>query len=98
MYFEEAIPLLRLGSAVARKGWNGKGMFIYYVDAGNYPARSGVAKGVWGDELVPYGPYIAMKTADGTVVPWLASQTDLLAGDWAFTPPSELSKEGPTNG
>ena len=28
------------------------------------------------------GGYIAMKTAQGNVVPWLASQTDVLAGDW----------------
>lgn len=27
-------------------------------------------------------PYIYMKTADGGLVPWLCSQTDLLAEDW----------------
>ena len=32
--------------------------------------------------LVEYGAYIAMKTAQGNVVPWLASQTDMLAEDW----------------
>jgi hypothetical protein len=31
---------------------------------------------------VPYQAYIAMKTVQGTVVPWLASQTDMLAEDW----------------
>ena len=31
---------------------------------------------------VAYGGYIAMKTAQGNVVPWLASQTDVLAEDW----------------
>lgn len=31
---------------------------------------------------VPYNAYIAMKTANDTVVPWLASQTDILAEDW----------------
>ena len=29
-----------------------------------------------------YRAYIAMKTAQGNVVPWLASQTDMLAEDW----------------
>jgi hypothetical protein len=28
-----------------------------------------------------------MKTADGQVVPWLCSQTDLLASDWCDSPP-----------
>ena len=32
--------------------------------------------------MVEYGAYVAMKTAQGNVVPWLASQTDLLAEDW----------------
>ena len=34
------------------------------------------------DGLVEYGAYIAMKTTQGNVVPWLASQTDMLAEDW----------------
>ena len=33
-------------------------------------------------ERYPLLPFIAMKTADGNVVPWLASQTDVLALDW----------------
>jgi hypothetical protein len=73
-------------------------MFLYLVDAGNYPARSGVAKGVWGEEaLVPYTPYIAIKSVNGTVTPWVASQTDLLADDWDALLLSELSG-GVTNG
>jgi hypothetical protein len=71
--------------AVSRAGWNGKGMFLYYVDAGRYPAKSSVARAHWGNAgVVPYLPYIAMKTADGSVVPWLASQTDVLADDWSI--------------
>lgn len=31
-----------------------------------------------------YGAYIAMKTAQNNVVPWLASQTDVLATDWCL--------------
>ena len=27
-------------------------------------------------------PWVGMKTADGGFVPWLASQTDVLAEDW----------------
>jgi hypothetical protein len=73
---------LRGGHRVARSGWNSKGMFIYLVPAGNYFPTTSVAKAYFGGQLVPYKPYIAMKTVDGDVVPWLASQTDLLAEDY----------------
>lgn len=81
--FGGALEALKKGHMLARKGWNGKGMFLYLVGPGNYPAATKVAKKYWGENaLVPYQSYIAMKTADGTVVPWLASQTDMLATDW----------------
>jgi hypothetical protein len=83
MKFGDAIDALENGKRVARAGWNGKGMFLYYVPEGAYPARTEVAKKEWGENaLVPYQAYIAMKTVQGTVVPWLASQTDMLAKDW----------------
>jgi hypothetical protein len=79
--FGHALMVLQDGKKVARSGWNGKGMFLYHVPANSYPAQTEAAKGVFGD-TVPYGAYIAMKTAQGNVVPWLASQTDVLANDW----------------
>jgi len=79
----KAITEMRNGMKVCREGWNGKGMFLYFVPPGEYPARTIAAKAEWGENgLVPYQAYIAMKTVQGTVVPWLASQTDLLALDW----------------
>lgn len=79
--FGQAIYALKDGLKVCRSGWNGKGMFLYYVPANNYPAVTEIAKETFGD-TVPYGAYIAMKTAQNNVVPWLASQTDVLAEDW----------------
>lgn len=88
MNFSDALTLLKSGEPIARAGWNGKGMFLYLVPAANYPAQTGVAKKYWGkDALVPYGAYIAMKTAQNNVVPWLASQTDVLADDWVLVQP-----------
>ena len=81
MTFDNILIDLKLGKKVVRKGWNGKGMYIYYVPAQSYPAVTEVAKEEFGD-MVPYGAYIAMKTAQGNVIPWLASQTDILARDW----------------
>lgn len=83
--FGHAVEALKDGKKVARAGWNGKGMFLYFVPANSYPASGntlGTMKGVFPDDMVPYGAYIAMKTAQDNVVPWLASQTDVLANDW----------------
>lgn len=79
--FSTALNLLKEGHAVQRSGWNGKGMYIYLVPANSYPAQTEIAKQEFGD-MVPYGAYIAMKTAQNYVVPWLASQTDILSDDW----------------
>lgn len=81
MNFGEALQALKEGKKVERAGWNGKGMFLYHVPAQSYPAATEIAKAHFGD-MVPYGAYIAMKTAQSNVVPWLASQTDILAEDW----------------
>nr|WP_312275372.1 Gp49 family protein [Moraxella sp. CTOTU46711] len=83
--FGDAVEILKKGARVAREGWNGKGMFLYYVPENKYPAsrnEHGTMVGVFEDDMVPYGAYIAMKTAQNNVVPWLASQTDVLAEDW----------------
>lgn len=85
MTFGQAIEALKLGEKVARKGWNGKGMFLYYVPAASYPAQrneKGTMLGVFPNDMVPYCAYIAMKTAQDNVVPWLVSQSDVLAEDW----------------
>lgn len=82
MSFGDAIEAAKQGKKIARAGWNGKGMFLYYVPAAAYPPSTEVAKKAFCGENVPYGAYIAMKTAQGNVVPWLASQTDMLADDW----------------
>ena len=79
----EAIEALKNGKKVARIGWNRKGMFLYYVPVGAYTPCTEIAASLVNENgLVEYGAYIAMKTAQGNVVPWLASQTDMLAEDW----------------
>lgn len=80
--FGTAIDYLKQGKKVARTGWNGKNMFLYYVLAAAYPPCTDIAREAFGGNDVPYGAYIAMKTAQNNVVPWLASQTDMLAEDW----------------
>lgn len=85
MTFGIALELLKNGCKVAREGWNGKGMFLYHVPAASYAPCTLIGKECATDGgKVPYGAYIAMKTAQGNVVPWLASQTDMLAEDWVL--------------
>lgn len=88
MDFGYAVKMMKEGKRVSRIGWNGKGMFLYYVPENKYPAsrnEHGTMIGVFENDMVPYGAYIAMKTAQNNVVPWLASQTDVLAEDWVIT-------------
>lgn len=63
-----AVALLWTGQRVRRKGWNGKGMWLELQFPGA-DARMTL-------------PYVFMSTAQGDLVPWLCSQTDLLAQDW----------------
>lgn len=83
--FGLAIEAMKQGFKVTRAGWNGKGMFLYHVGADYYPAKTDAAKSFYGENsLVPYDAYIAMKTATNNVVPWLASQNDMLSNDWSI--------------
>lgn len=82
--FGVALIALKAGKRVTRQGWNGKGMFIYHVPANRYPptTRAGYDLASGPDFCVPYRAYVAMKTVDGDVVPWVCSQSDLLEEDW----------------
>lgn len=87
MDFQQALSCLKGGRRVARQGWNGKGMFLVLVPGSEFPVTADRPFGQAAPELigqtVKYQPHIDMFTAQGTFVPWLASQSDLLAEDWA---------------
>ena len=70
MDFGEAIHALKGGHRVARAGWNGRGM---YLELQVPDANSKMTL-----------PYIYMQTVQGDLVPWLASQTDMLSEDWTL--------------
>lgn len=83
MNFGDALEAIKNGKRIARKGWNGKGMFVYLVPAASYPAQTGVAKAYFGEDgLVPYSAYMAIKNVDETVSTWVPSVNDCLANDW----------------
>jgi hypothetical protein len=68
--FGQAIEALKQGKRVAREGWNGKGMWLN-LQMPDLHSKMTL-------------PYIYMFTADKNLVPWLASQTDVLAEDWVI--------------
>ena len=83
MNFSEALERIKEGHRVQRAGWNGKGMFIFLVPGSNFIVNREPLLSIMGEGAeVTYCPHIDMKTADGKVVPWPASQTDIMADDW----------------
>jgi len=70
--FGVALIELKKGFKVSRSGWNGKGMWLELQVPDEHSKMT--------------LPYIYMKTADNNLVPWLASQTDMLAEDWNRVP------------
>lgn len=83
MDFAEALRLLKAGYKVARSGWNGKGMYLRLYNPQSDKEFPMVEKGA--SDCTPI-PWVGMKTADNKFVPWLCSQTDMLANDWAVVP------------
>lgn len=78
--FGKAIEYLKLGYRVARKGWNGKGIFLELQTPDEHSKMT--------------SPYIYIdstnlettnKSAVKNRIPWLASQTDMLADDWVIS-------------
>ena len=93
MIFGHALEALKMGNKVARKGWNGKDMWLVYMSGMTLPSfntqdtgrkvNDRTAKWIGEDTPLVTLPYIAMWTADKKWLPgWLASQTDILAEDW----------------
>lgn len=97
MNFGKAIEHVKNGSLVTRRGWNGKGMFIFMRPEDTLAAdfivnkvkslpesfKKWVAKHYKENDEIKFNAYLCMKAADGTIVNgWLASQTDILAEDW----------------
>lgn len=81
--FSRALTNIKNGIRMARRGWNGKGMFIFLVPGSTFKVNRPPLLGIYPEGTeIRYCPHIDMKTADGSIVPWLASQSDLLAEDW----------------
>lgn len=96
MNIGEAVNAMKAGEPVRRSGWNGKGMYLVYQKG--YPDGIAINQNTADATRIPLGtvckflPYVMMCTVQGAFVPWLCSQTDLLADDWEYV--YECSEEG----
>ena len=79
----KAVKVMMEGGRVTRPGWNGKGMWLELQRPDEHSKMT--------------LPYVYMRTAQGDLVPWLASQTDILAVDWMLADPSAGTCAGPTS-
>ena len=67
--FSQALKYMKdSGDKMSRDGWNGKNQYIELQRPDEHSKMT--------------LPYFFIKTVSGDLVPWLASQTDLLAEDW----------------
>lgn len=83
MTFSEALELIKQGKKLARENWNGKDMFVFLVHGSEFEVNRAPLNAFYEmGTKVKYHAHIDMKTAQGYVVPWLASQSDLLSDDW----------------
>lgn len=71
--FGLALVHVKEGGKAARAGWEPGGMWIRHVEP------EGTSDFDYGMENMPY---LEMKTADDKLIPWVATQEDILAEDW----------------
>jgi hypothetical protein len=68
MTIDEALPYLRKGRTASRIGWNGPDQYVA-LQVSDADSKMTL-------------PYLYIRTVHGDFVPWIASQTDILASDW----------------
>lgn len=85
MTFGDALLMLEQGKKVSRSGWNGKGMFLFLVQGSTFTVNRAPLLGIYPEGTeINYHAHVDMRTATGEIVPWLCSQTDMLAKDWCI--------------
>lgn len=81
--FSEALRDIKQGKRLQRAGWNGPDQFVFLVPGSRFVVNRPPLLGIYPEGTeVEYHAHIDIKNQQGVVVPWLASQGDLLAEDW----------------
>ena len=83
MNFSQALEQIKAGKRLARRGWNGNGMFVFLVPGSNFKVNREPLMSILGEGAeVTYRPHIDLCAADGTVGVWQPSMGDVMADDW----------------
>jgi len=85
MSFGHAIKAMEQGDKVSRMAWGIGNAAVYYVPAASYPAQRNTNETVVGeykDDMVPYGPYMAIQSTRNPVQPFTPGIDSILASDW----------------
>ena len=78
-----AVSCLLSGMLVRRQGWNGQNQFLYHVPASQFAVNRPPLLGIYEEgKVINYRGHIDINTEQGECVPWICSQSDLLATDW----------------
>jgi hypothetical protein len=81
--FGHALALIKEGKKLARKGWNGKGQFVFLVQGSTFTVNRPPLLGIYPEGTeINYHAHIDLRNAQGQIVPWFASQGDMLSEDW----------------
>ena len=82
MNFGDALAAVKDGHSISRKGWNGKGQFVYLISGQELSRGLHYGYGEYEGEPT-FTDVLAIKTTHNQIqVGWLASQSDMLAEDW----------------
>jgi Protein of unknown function (DUF2829) len=85
MNFSKALELIKNGERLTRTGWNGAGMFVYFVMGSTFLVNRAPLNEIFPtDTPIKYRPHIDLKAADGTCGVWSPNNTDILADDWEY--------------
>lgn len=85
MSFGLALEAVKLGFRAARKGWNGKRMYVFLAHEPDFNTPQDISE--FEDTAVEVPDCLGLRTAQGALqLGWLASQNDLLADDWYILP------------
>ena len=83
MTFSEALQYIKDGFKLRRRGWNGPDQFVFLVPGSTFQVNRPPLLGIYPEgTTINYHPHIDIRNQQGQIVPWLASQGDLLADDW----------------
>ena len=92
MDFSEALTACEHGHKIQRAGWNGKGMYVFFMPKTRTDRGAGwfvldadgkpkVIENTMA-QFIEVEPYLCIFTADEKYIPWVVSQADVLADDW----------------